>query len=229
MSYTKGATFSSTATNNNASALDAELAKIAAASVISDANIATNTADIATNVADIATNTADIATNTSDISTLETAVGTGISNTLGASKLVGYDFDSTSAASSSGASWTACSVTVPANTATNGLKVTLSMQFDGPGVGAYDGLLPLRMKVGAAAAEDLSSSGSRDARFEVVSSCINGGGLTQERTMWIDATTTSGLTTPFSKTAIVILYAGAAWNVGSAGTISNVSMVVEAV
>jgi hypothetical protein len=229
--YTKVATFSDAVTNNSCNSLDTELSNIETGFATAEAAVGVNTAAIAVNTADIATNTGDIATNTSDIAALEAAVdSTAVGNTLGICKLVGYDFDATSAASSSGASWTACSVTVPANTATNGLKVTLSMQFDGTGVGNFDGFLPLRMKVGAAAAEDLSATGAgRDARFDIAAGAYGAGTHTHERTMYVSAATTSGLTTPFDKTAIVILYAGAAWNVGTAGNISNVSMTVEAV
>jgi hypothetical protein len=223
--YTKVATFSDAVTNNSCNSLDTELSNIQTGFATAEAAVGVNAAAIAVNAANIATNTSNIATNTGNISALQTTV-----TTSGFVKFVGYDFDATSAASSTGASWTACSVTVPASTATNGLKVTLSMQFDGTGAGSFDGFLPLRMKVGGAAAEDLSATGAgRDARFDIVVGAYGAGTHTHERTMYVSAATTSGLTTPFDKTKEVILYAGAAWNVGAAGLISNVSMTVEAV
>ncbi|MCP4527523.1 MAG: hypothetical protein GY833_16640 [Aestuariibacter sp.] len=157
-----------------------------------------------------------------DFGTLEDKVV--VSGTLGVNKPVGYDYDATSALAS-GASWTACSITVPANTATNGLKVTLSAEIH-CGTSA-SGFLPLRIKVGAAAAVDLSTSGTRDPRFDIYKAYAdnNDNINTVERTMWIDTTTYAS----FDKTAEIILYAGLAWNSATPATIKYVSMFVEAV
>lgn len=227
--YTKTASFSDSVTTNSCNSLDTELSNIQTGFTTAEAAVGVHTAAIAANAANIATNTANIATNAADIVTLQADVdSTAIGNTLGLAKFVGYSYDATSAAASS-AAWTACTITIPANTCANGIKVDFGAYFQNGA--STNGFLPLRMKVGAAAAEDLSVVGTPDPRFHLYKG--NGAGTDSQdlssRTMWIDATTTSGLTTPFDKTKEIILYAGLAWNTTAAATIAYVSMAVTAV
>jgi len=145
-------------------------------------------------------------------------------STYGVGRFAGYAYDGTSTTVGA-ASWGSASVTVPANYASQALRVSLAGVFDS-GTPPSDGYLGLRVKIGSDPTIDLSSSGSPDNRFHIVfsdGSAGGGGTFSTERTMMINTTTVPS----FDPTQEIVVSAGVSWNAGNPMTLSGVSVSVE--
>jgi len=123
-------------------------------------------------------------------------------------RFVDYDYEAEKDA------YADCSVTIPANTASTGLLVTMTaMNRATAGVWAAR-YISVTIKVGSNDAENMSSFGSEDYRFQINASGDDNKELSRE--MVITAATTSGLTHPFDPSEETVITFQQPWTAGGA-------------